>query len=289
MRCDAASGWIRFTIRIRIRIRMWIWIRFQIRLNVNQIRRQHVSRITPAELTPIHTHIERYGAYNEWLYVWNPYNAVNWVLPPLPLLPCFSFHFYGLHVASCKTTISTTTRTNRWHVRAIYYNAQIEIRKYRRHRRCVPEGIAYFQALPQKWKGSCKLELSYCFWEGNTVLHKCQCSRLSSVIIGLQNNSNSVDCKVLIKPAMHNLLPRSLNCKWKFAQEHLHFAQKSLRLFGVNAFNAIKSCINFNYINDFMLQYLWAQPPSARGVGGTWASAHSSQEGQLPSIGNYNY
>lgn len=101
-----------------------------------------------------------------------------------------------------------------------------------------------------------------------TLSHKCQCSRLSSVIIGLQNNSNSVDCKVLIKPAMHNLLPRSLNCKWKFAQEHLHFAQKSLRLFGVNTFNAVKSCINFNYINDFMLQYLWAQPPSARGGGG---------------------
>lgn len=109
-----------------------------------------VANYTCRADTNTHTHIERYGAYNEWLCVWNPYNAVNWVLPPLPLLPCFSFHFNGLHVASCKTTISTTTRTNRWHVRAIYYNAQIEIRKYRRHRRCVPEGVAYFQALPQK-------------------------------------------------------------------------------------------------------------------------------------------
>lgn len=196
MRCDAASGWIRFTIRIRIRIRirMWIWIRFQIRLNVNQIRRQHVSRITPAEPTPTQTHIERYGAYNEWLCVWNPYNAVNWVLPPLPLLPCFSFHFYGLHVASCKTTISTTTRTNRWHVRAIYYNAQIEIRKYRRHRRCVPEGVAYFQALPQKWKGSCKLELGYCFWEGNTVLPAPYRTNVSAVDC---HPSSSV-CKIIL-------------------------------------------------------------------------------------------
>lgn len=36
------------------------------------------------------------------------------------------FPLFGLHVASCKTT----TTTNRRHVRAIYYNAQIEIRKY---------------------------------------------------------------------------------------------------------------------------------------------------------------
>lgn len=60
-----------------------------------------VANYTCRADTNTHTHIERYGAYNEWLCVWNPYNAVNWVLPPLPLLPCFSFHFsdYTLHHA----------------------------------------------------------------------------------------------------------------------------------------------------------------------------------------------
>lgn len=50
-------------------------------------------------------------------------------------------------------------------------------------------------------------------------------SGLSS-IIGLQNNSNPVDCKVLIKPAMHNLLPRSLNAKLKIPPTTFAFRTK---------------------------------------------------------------
>lgn len=64
----------------------WMWIKS----GDNMCRELHLQSRHQ------HTHIERYSAYNEWLCVWNPYNAVNWVLPPLPL---FTFTDYTLHHA----------------------------------------------------------------------------------------------------------------------------------------------------------------------------------------------
>lgn len=155
--------------------------------NVNQIRRrQHVWRITPAEPTPSHTHTHRERdiahTMNGFVYEIRIMQSIEFYLPPQHL-HSFSFHFYGLHVASCKTTITTTRITNRWPVRAIYYNAQIEIRKYRKGRRCLPEVVAYFQVLPQKWKGSWNRGIGLvCFGcVACTLSQKCQCSQLTVI------------------------------------------------------------------------------------------------------------
>lgn len=188
-----------------------------------------------------------------------------------------SIEFYLLSL-SCLVSLFTFTDYTLHHAKQQQEQIDDMFGQFIIMRKSKFENIAGIAGVCQKvlpiFRRCLKNEKGVANWNWVTVFtHKCQCSRLSS-IIGLQNNSNSVDCKVLIKPAMHNLLPRSLNWKWKFAEEHLHFAQKSLRLFGVNGFNAIKSCINFNYINDFMLQYLWAQPPSARG-GGAHGRVHT--------------